>query len=148
MQTSLFLKSKINIHILSLVILIVFFLINGCKSDTVEAHNISSGDRISGKIEGLDIINLDIDASGTYIVSGKYSSSSTGGKLLETMDVETSEKPDEIIVQLYPVYKSIGKDPIGHRVFSFQGHMPVENYYSKKLTLKISDTIKSLAKVE
>ena len=98
------------------------------------------------KIEGLIVKYLDIDASGTYIISGIYSSSSTGGRLLQTMQVKTTEKPDEIIVQLYPVFKSIGKDPVGSRVFSFQGSMPVEIYFSKKLTVKISDTTKFLEK--
>lgn len=88
--------------------------------------------------------NLDIDASGTYVVSGTYNSSSTDGRILGTIETETTENSNEIIVQLYPVFKSIGKDPIGERVFSFQGEIPVKVYYSKTLTIKISDTVKSL----
>ncbi|KFF11054.1 hypothetical protein IW15_18015 [Chryseobacterium soli] len=115
--------------------LTIFFLFIACnKANTLQ----------KGKIEGLVIKNMDIDASGTYTVSGNYSSISTGGRLLENMEVETTENTNEVIVQLYPVFKSIGKDPIGERVFSYIGQMPVETYYLKTLTVKISDTAKSL----
>ena len=119
----------------NLILILYFFFLLNCNGNQPEKTG-----------NGLIIKNVDIDASGTYIVSGTYSSSSTGGRLLQTMEVETTENSDEIMVQLYPVYKSIGKDPIGSRVFAFQGQMPVENYFSKTLTVKIFNTIKTLEK--
>ncbi|WBX95840.1 hypothetical protein [Chryseobacterium gambrini] len=141
-----FFTSKRNFIILFLIILLVFLFMKDCKGDPIKESKVLSRSLKPVKIEGFTVKNLDIDASGTYVVSGIYSSSSTGGRLLESMEVETIENPNETIVLLYPVFKSIGKDPIGSRVFAFQGQIPVENYFSKTLTVKIFNTIKTLEK--